>query len=543
MRYPKILWLFALCVWPGFVDAAEVKPLSVSSQVERWGLFELALSGPTEGNPFVDVRLTGVFTNGQETIEVPGFYDGAGVYRIRFMPSHAGVWRYTTRSNRWPLTHQSGAFEATAATGKNHGPVRVHNTYHFAYADGTPFWQIGTTCYSWTHRPAEIEEQTLKTLAGAPFNKLRMCVFPQTHGSDFMPPTRWPFEGTPPKQWDYSRFSPEFFQHLEQRIGQLRDLGIECDLILFHPYGPEWGFDAMDAATDDRYLRYVVARLGAYRNIWWSIANEYDFVRTKTTADWDRDFQTVEQADPYHHLRSIHNGDVFYDHNKPWVTHVSVQKGPALEEPGRAELLREVYRKPIVFDEVRYEGDHEMRWANLSGREMVHRFWVATVAGTYAGHSEYFQAPHDVVWLGQGGLLKGESPARLAFLRKILEEAPPGGLDQIDHWQEARPPAAGRPGKYYLIYFGRTTPNEWTFQLYKNGLTDGMEFAVEVIDTWAMTITPVPGVFVTKKKDRYDYVDRDGRSVTLPAKPGVALRVRWVGGVPAQPDASVLAIP
>jgi hypothetical protein len=21
----------------------------------------------------------------------------------------------------------------------NHGPVRVHNTYHFAYADGTPF--------------------------------------------------------------------------------------------------------------------------------------------------------------------------------------------------------------------------------------------------------------------------------------------------------------------------------------------------------------------------------------------------------------------
>ena len=31
------------------------------------------------------------------------------------------------------------------------------------------------------------------------------------------------------------------------------------------------------AAVDDRYLRYVVARLAAYRNVWWSLANEYDF--------------------------------------------------------------------------------------------------------------------------------------------------------------------------------------------------------------------------------------------------------------------------
>ena len=68
-----------------------------------------------------------------------------------------------------------------------------------------------------------------------------------------MPPTRWPFEGTPPKQWDTTRFNPDFFRHLEQRIAQLRDLGIECDLILFHPYGQDWGFDTMDAASDDRY--------------------------------------------------------------------------------------------------------------------------------------------------------------------------------------------------------------------------------------------------------------------------------------------------
>ncbi len=541
-RFQLLCLIGLLCV-RGFLGAAETKPLAAPPAVEQWGLFELALAGPADGNPFLEVRLTAVFTNGRRSVEVAGFYDGGGIYRIRFMPSEPGAWRYTTRSNRWPLADQTGAFDVTAATGKNHGPVSVRNTYHFAYADGTPFWQVGTTCYTWTHRPTEMEEQTLKTLAASPFNKLRMCVFPQTHGDKFMPPTRFPFEGTPPKQWDTTWFNPEFFQHLEQRIAQLRDLGIECDLILFHPYGQPWGFDAMDPASDDRYLHYVVARLAAYRNIWWSMANEYDFVRTKTTADWDRFFQIVQQSDPYGHLRSIHNGDVFYDHNKPWVTHVSVQKGPALEESGRAELLREVYHKPIVFDEVCYEGDHFLRWANLSGQEMVHRFWVATVAGTYAGHSEYFQAPHDVVWLGQGGVLKGESPARLAFLRKILEDAPAGGLDPIDHWQEARPAVAGDPGSYYLIYFGRTAPAKWTFELYRSRLTDGMEFSVEIIDTWAMTITRLPGVFVTKEKDRYYFADRDGRSIALPNKPGIALRIRWVGGVSPRKDASIIAGP
>ena len=47
----------------------------------------------------------------------------------------------------------------------------------------------------------------------------------------------------------------------------------------------------LDAATDDRYVRYVVARLAAFRNVWWSMANEWDLARSKTMADWDRYFR------------------------------------------------------------------------------------------------------------------------------------------------------------------------------------------------------------------------------------------------------------
>ncbi len=518
---------------PGSLVIATDPAAPPPSVAEQWGLCEVTLPGPAEGNPFVDVELTATFTDGTKTIEVSGFYDGEGIYRVRFMPETVGAWRYLTKSNRPELANKSGAFAVRPASPGNHGPVRVAHTYHFAYADGTPYRPIGTTCYDWIHRPEALQEQTLKTLATSPFNKLRMCLLPQNHAAN-QPPPAFPFAGTPPHQWDYTRFNPDFFRRLERRIDQLGGLGIECDLILFHPYGRMWGFDRMDAAGDDRYLRYVVARLAAYRNIWWSMANEYDFMRNKTEADWDRMFQVVQRSDPYGHLRSIHNGAVVYNNTHPWVTHASIQSGGAVEEAGRAEIFRSAFRKPVVYDEVKYEGDIASRWGQLSGRELVHRFWSGTVVGTYVGHSECLQNPEKIMWLSQGGTLRGESPARLAFLRRILDESPAEGIDPIDKWQE---PAGmgGRPGRYYLLYFGREAPASWPFALYKNGLADGMTFKVEIIDTWEMTITPVEGNFVAKRLDNYHFVDAQQRVVALPGKPGIALRILRVGDTKKDP--------
>ncbi|MBI5771675.1 MAG: DUF5060 domain-containing protein [Verrucomicrobia bacterium] len=506
--------------------------------VQRWDVFQLELPGPGDGNPFVEVRVSAVFENGGRSVEVPGFYDGGGIYRVRFMPAETGVWRYETKSNRWPLTGQSGTFEVTPAAKGNHGPVRVHGTYHFAYADGTPFQPVGTTIYNWTDTPEEVQEETLKTLATAPFNKARMLLTPQPtpYQKRFAPP-RWPFAGQPPHDWDYTRFNPGYFQHYEKRLAQLRDLGVEADVILFNPYG-KWGFETMSAERDDAFVRYVVARFAAYRNVWWSLANEYDFLRTKTEADWDRLGALVQASDPFHHLRSIHNGSLIYDHRRAWVTHVSMQNGSAVEEPGRAELYRDAFRKPVVYDEVKYEGQSPYRWGNLSGEELVHRFWCGTVAGTYVGHGDYFLVNEDT-WTSFGGRLKGTSAPRLAFLRKIMEEGPAGGLDPIDRWQDPR--VGGRPGDYYLIYFGREAPTSWPFRVYKNGVTAGMKFKAEVIDTWAMTITPIEGEFRAVKADNYYFVDAQGRAVTLPGKPGMAIRLRRVGpdGHPAKPGSLI----
>ncbi|MHC4147823.1 MAG: DUF5060 domain-containing protein, partial [Planctomycetota bacterium] len=91
------------------------------------------------------------------------------------MPNRTGRWTYTTKSNRKELNGRKGSFTCTKASPGNHGPVRVHESYKLAYADGTPHFSVGTTCYAWVHQGDEMEEQTLETLKNAPFNKMRMC--------------------------------------------------------------------------------------------------------------------------------------------------------------------------------------------------------------------------------------------------------------------------------------------------------------------------------------------------------------------------------
>ena len=190
-------------------------------------------------------------------------------------------------------------------------------------------------------------------------------------------------------------------------FGQVRNLGIEADVILFHPYDKgHWGFDRMPPDADARYLRHLVARLAAYRNVWWSLANEWDFLKEKRESDWDRMFQVVQQADPYSHLRSIHNGTLLYSHTHSWVTHASIQNGSAVADFGRAVLYRDAYRKPVVLDEVKYEGDIPERWGNSTAEELVDRFWQGTIAGTYVGHGETYRSAEEVLWWSKGGVLR-----------------------------------------------------------------------------------------------------------------------------------------
>ena len=124
-----------------------------------------------------------------------------------------------------------------------------------------------------------------------------------------------------------------------------------------------------------------------------------------------------------------------------------------------------------------------------------------------------------------------KDPTGYETLKKVLDDAPAAGIDPIDRWQQAE--LAGQPGEYYLLYFGKETPTNWIFELPnpkrgKDKADTGAKFTAEVLDTWAMTVTPVRGVFTLEKKDNYTWADKDSRSVSLPGKPYMAIRIKRV---------------
>lgn len=494
--------------------------------VERWGVFELSLEVEPVGNPFVGICLSAKFTNGAESYEPEGFYDGEGIYKIRFMPTIEGVWTYETHSNLAELNNQKGEFTCIAASEGNHGPVRIRNTYHFAYEDGTPYIPFGTTIYEWAFQNEEWKKQTIETLKNSPFNKARMLAVPPfgsryESGPDSL--HHFPYEGTPPHNWDFSRFDPQFFRDLEKCVIDLEKIGVVADLILFRPYDKgRWGFDMMTPECNKQFVRYMIARFAAYRNIWWSLCNENSFIRHMTDEDWDELFQVVEKYDPYGHMRSIHNAGRIYDYNKPWVTHVSLQYYNAVRVPGVSALLRDLYHKPILQDEINYEGNISARWGQLSGEEMTYRFWNAYIGGAYATHGEATEGG----WISNGGTLTGTSPSRIAFLRRIIETGPKEGMDPIDPYYELN--MAGKPGEYYLIYFGYENIHEWPVKLPDSDLKDGMAFKAEIIDTWNMIITPVKHTFRLKMLDKYSFIDEKGQSIHLLGKPYQAIRLTKV---------------
>ncbi len=473
-------------------------------QVERWGFVEIELEGKSDGNPFLDYFIKARFRSENEEKTVDGFYDGDGIYRVRFMPSYSGVYQVLI-SGSFSSREYRGSFTAAEPSEGNHGPVRVANTYHFAYEDGTPHYSVGTTAYVWTHQKEDLRRQTLETLKNSAFNKIRFCVFPKHYDYNFNEPETYPYEGTPcdnsgitkknfieytpdtpGNNWDFTKFNPEHFRLFESQIQELMRLGIEADIIMLHPYD-RWGFSKMSADEDNLYFNYIIARFSAFRNVWWSLANEYDLMPAKSLKDWERLGNLISEKDPYRHLRSIHNCHHFYNHSASWITHCSIQRQELNQLSELVDQWREIYRKPVVLDEISYEGNIQHGWGNIGPRELVRRFWEALCRGGYSGHGETYLHPEEILWWSHGGVFHGESPDRLLFMRSVMEDVPGCGLKprKDSRWAgiAAVPEAVSETDGYFLFYYGIHRPSfrEFFFD-------DERVYRVEVIDTWNMTI-------------------------------------------------------
>ena len=392
--------------------------------MKQYETFELRFDGEKLADSWAGIDLTAVFACEGETKTVKGFYDGDGKYAVRFLPEHPGeyTWQVTGAVN-------GSGKEICLPVGKAHGVVRAADT-HFEFADGSLFIPFGTTVYALASQDDALVEQTLTTLKNAPFNKVRMCVFPKHYVYNHNEPPCYAFEKKPDGSWDTGRPCLVFWHRFENILRRIADMGIQIDLILFHPYD-RWGFASLPQKGNLEYLDYLLRRLSAMPNIWWSLANEYDLnMPPKTLADWEEIEEFVAENDPYRHPLSSHNCFCHWDFSRANVTHCSIQTKAFTEIP----RWMEAYHKPVVIDECAYEGNLPHAWGSISGKEMVYRFWRCYASGAYCTHGETFLSDDEILWWARGGTLKGESPQRIAFLREIMESLPGPLTPWITEW-------------------------------------------------------------------------------------------------------------
>lgn len=480
------------------------------TKIEQWEIFELDLK--TEQyveNPYISTEIVGYFKNGNSEKKAHGYYTGEkGQYKLRFMAENIGEYTIRIKSNLSDLDDLEFGFICIENCEDKKGPVIVTEQYHFKYSSGENFYPFGTTSYVWNYQSKEMQSETLKSLKKSPFNKLRMCIFPKYYHYNLDSYKIAPFKEVKDTKEikEYNRdlrhptkllFNPEkinyeFFDELEEQIIKLADLGIQVDLILFHPYD-RWGYAQMGEYYDKLYLKYIVSRFGAFSNIWWSMANEYDLLENygqKSYKEFTELIKYTKSIDPYDHLMSIHNwydpyyhytnNSHWYAHDSDEITHLSLQHSNLDFIP----FWKEKYRKPLVIDECRYEGNLDLAWGNMTAKGMVTQFWKAICSGAYCSHGETYKSEKTTIWWAHGGKLIGESVERIRFLKDIVEREKLQ-ITQVHeknaHWETI---IGKSNNQKYLIFCGENSQSSAVQLEY---LDEG-NYRVEIYDTWNMKL-------------------------------------------------------
>lgn len=382
--------------------------------------FELIFYGKEPEGSWTEIDLEAVFICQGVTKKVCGFYAGNRTYIIRYLPQQTGLVKWKVNG----IVTAEGEEECIPSEdGIHHGLVKPSGTA-LMYEDGLPCRPFGTTVYAMMHQVKELISQTVDTLIHSPFDKVRTCIFPKHYAFNENEPELFAFERKEEGGFDFHRPCFAFWDAFEEMLDTMEKNQIQVDLILFHPYDC-WGFADMTREEYLPYLNYLIARFAAFPNIWWSLANEYDCMNAFTKEDWDCIDKFISDKDCYGHMLSCHHMIEHYNFAKENITHCSIQ-GDATS----VEEFMKRFNKPVLIDECGYEGNIFCHWGHLSGFEMVNRLWHCFVMGGYGTHGETFMHPEDILWWGKGGKLYGESPARIAFLKRIINELP-GALEPV----------------------------------------------------------------------------------------------------------------
>lgn len=450
----------------------------------------IAVTAPSAAlNPFTDIRVEARLTTpSNRTVSLEGFCDDdrGSTFRVRFPAMEPGVHRYT-------IVYREAGFEKTlrgsfrAMASGRRGLVRIDpkHPYHFIWeGTGEHYFYNGTTAY-WLlgiRDDAEIQ-RAIDRLAKTKINRIRVTLSGRTKDGgrwkeDQVKPNAgfqfrvepWPAarpENIEDPGYDVKRFNLETFRKCERMLRHARDKDVVVSLIFRldakDPGVDPFGMHATGNEDEERYYRYVVARLAGFSNVMWDVTNEWHLSRKEP---WVEKFGAlIKQYDPWGHLTSVHGRGTFPFRKSPWADFALYQSwdehgGYDFMLKNRREQAATGQPKPQVNEEYGYEDHYPYPWGE--GRRYPARIadnrrrlaWEMVMAGGYQTTGERANVP------GMGGWITGRGNAEMIL--PALHTYMADFFTSVEWWR-ADPNPDGitggllleDPGKLYLVYQNR----------------------------------------------------------------------------------------
>jgi hypothetical protein len=331
----------------------------LSSTVERWGKFEVALDVVANwSNPYDydEISVTAVFTapNGQIRV-VKGFFMqnyqldetsgnltaiGSGGFKVRFAPDQLGTWTYalSCQNALGAGTFPPQSFNVVApTTAANKGFVRSGQTNYLHFDDGEQYIPVGENM-GWHNTNPYLDFKNWVTDLS-------------DHGGNFL--RLWHCAWGLGIEWENGNFGFEGLRRYKQSNAFYHDWLLDycaergvCVMLCLHHHGqvssevnPNWSDSPYNAAnggpcanTWDFFthqtaknhvknrLLYVLARWGYARNVLaWELFNEVDWTNqygqyANQVADWHAEMATfLKINDPNSHLVTTSFANDAYD--------------------------------------------------------------------------------------------------------------------------------------------------------------------------------------------------------------------------------------
>ena len=340
----------------------------------KWEIFEASwqIDGQFD-NPFTDVALRAVFSNGQCARAVDGFYDGDNTWRVRFSPMQEGKWRFVTQANVAALNGKTGEFLCTPAVSR--GPLTLSSQFPnwFFRGDGEAQLIVNDGWFPHTANGHELPFEDLEFQQPSEEDFNRFFDILADHGVNMVVGMSelyarqksitdtsfvWPWRVVDAEKnlIDRERFNLDFYRRWENNLkhAKERDLFYAFELLYDdslirprewnnHPYNVKNGgwlesdpgtevcwrnlFDVSNAQSQKylgRYLRYTLARLACYSNVLWEVGAEnanlavlpermlpHALMPVEKVAEWYIYWaRFINLHDPYGRLRTF--GDTTY---------------------------------------------------------------------------------------------------------------------------------------------------------------------------------------------------------------------------------------